>query len=59
MNKKELLFYEAYEAFYAMTKESKAFKNFSIDAFGEDFTGNFGQFRCENMLYMTIISQNS
>ncbi len=42
MNKKELLFYEAYEAFYAMTKESKAFKNFSIDAFGEDFTGNFG-----------------
>ena len=38
MNKKELLFYEAYEAFYAMTKESKAFKNFCIDAFGEDFS---------------------
>ena len=38
MNKKELLFYDAYEVFYAMTKESNAFKAFCIDAFGEDFS---------------------
>ena len=38
MNKKELLFYDAYEAFYAMAKESKAFQSFCKDAFGEDFS---------------------
>lgn len=38
MDKKDLLFYEAYEAFYAMAKKSKAFQNFCTDAFGEDFS---------------------
>ncbi len=38
MNKKELLFYDAYEAFYTMAKNSKAFQNFCKDAFGEDFS---------------------
>lgn len=38
MNKKDLLFYDAYEAFYAMAKQSKAFQNFCKDAFGEDFS---------------------
>ena len=38
MNKNELLFYDAYEAFYAMAKESKAFQSFCKDAFGEDFS---------------------
>ena len=38
MNKKELLFYDAYEAFYAMAKASTAFQSFCKDAFGEDFS---------------------
>ena len=38
MNKEELLFYDAYEAFYAMAGKSKAFKLFCKDAFGEDFS---------------------
>lgn len=38
MNKKELLFYDAYEAFYAMAKESNAFQSFCKDAFGQDFS---------------------
>lgn len=38
MNKKELLFYDDYEAFYTMTKESNAFRSFCKDAFGEDFS---------------------
>ena len=38
MNKSELLFYDAYEDFYKMAKESKAFKAFCKDAFGEDFS---------------------
>lgn len=38
MNKEELLFYEAYEAFYAMARESRAFQAFCRDAFGEDFS---------------------
>lgn len=38
MNKKELLFYDAYEAFYAMAKKSNAFQAFCRDAFGEDFS---------------------
>ena len=38
MNKSELLFYDAYEAFYAMAKESKAFQSFCKEAFGEDFS---------------------
>ena len=38
MNKKELLFYDAYEAFYAMARKSNAFQSFCKDAFGEDFS---------------------
>ena len=38
MNKKELLFYDAYEAFYAMAKKSNVFQTFCKDAFGEDFS---------------------
>lgn len=36
--KDELLFYDAYEAFYAMAKKSNAFRTFCTDAFGEDFS---------------------
>ncbi len=38
MSKKDLLFYDAYEAFYAMAKKSAAFHAFCQDAFGEDFS---------------------
>lgn len=38
MNKKELLFYNEYEEFYAMVRKSNAFKLFCQDAFGEDFS---------------------
>lgn len=38
MNKNELLFYDAYEAFYAMANESIAFQSFCRDSFGEDFS---------------------
>ena len=38
MNKNELLFYDAYEAFYTMAKKSKAFQAFCKDTFGEDFS---------------------
>ena len=38
MDKKELLFYDAYEAFYAMAKTSRAFRAFCRDAFGADFS---------------------
>ncbi len=38
MKKKDLLFYDAYEAFYAMAEKSNAFQAFCKDAFGEDFS---------------------
>jgi len=38
MERKNLLFYDAYEQFYAMTAESKAFKAYCEDAFGADFS---------------------
>lgn len=38
MNKKELLFYDAYEDFYTMARKSNAFQAFCRDAFGEDFS---------------------
>lgn len=38
MNRKELLFYDAYEAFYTMAGRSNAFRTFCRDAFGEDFS---------------------
>ena len=38
MDKKDLLFYDAYEEFYAMARESNAFQSFCKDAFDEDFS---------------------
>lgn len=38
MNKRELLFYDAYEEFYTMAGKSRAFQAFCKDAFGEDFS---------------------
>ncbi len=38
MDKKNLLFYDAYEEFYAMAQKSNAFKAFCKDAFGEDLS---------------------
>lgn len=38
MNKKDLMFYEEYESFYAMAEQSGAFRHFCKDAFGEDFS---------------------
>lgn len=38
MNKSDLLFYDAYEAFYKMAGESEAFGLFCKEAFGEDFS---------------------
>lgn len=36
--KEDLLFYDAYEEFYQMTGDSKAFSEFCKEAFGEDFS---------------------
>lgn len=38
MEKKDLLFYDEYEAFYAMAGGSEAFRSFCKDAFGADFS---------------------
>lgn len=38
MDKKNLLFYDAYEDFYAMAETSDAFRAYCRDAFGEDFS---------------------
>lgn len=38
INKPDLLFYDAYEEFYKMARESQAFQAFCKDAFGEDFS---------------------
>ena len=38
MKREELLFYNAYEDFYAMAEASAAFRAFCKDAFGEDFS---------------------
>lgn len=38
MDKKEYLFYDAYEEFYNMASHSKAFQSFCEEAFGEDFS---------------------
>ncbi len=38
MNKRELLFYDAYEDFYTMAESSRVFQAYCIDAFGEDFS---------------------
>ncbi len=55
MNKKELLFYDAYEAFYAMAEKSKAFQAFCKDAFGEDFSQDgFSNIEQINMILQYI-----
>lgn len=38
MGKGDLLFFDAYEEFYSMAEQSKAFQIFCKDAFGEDFS---------------------
>lgn len=38
MQKNELLFYDAYEDFYTMAKDSAAFRAYCRDAFGADFS---------------------
>ena len=38
MNNSDLLYYNEYEQFYKMAGDSKAFKAFCMDAFGEDFS---------------------
>lgn len=38
MDKKDLLFYDAYEDFYAMAETSDAFRAYCKDAFGEDLS---------------------
>jgi len=58
MQKKELLFYEAYQAFYAMAKKSNAFQSFCKDAFGEDFSQDgFSNIEQINMI-LQYIPQN-
>jgi len=37
-NPKDLLFYDAYESFYAMADQSSAFRSYCKEAFGEDFS---------------------
>lgn len=40
MDRQDLLFYDAYEAFYAMAGRSEAFRAFCAEAFGADFSQN-------------------
>ena len=51
-SRKELLFYDAYEAFYAMADRSMAFHSFCKEAFGEDFSQDgFSDIAQINMLF--------
>ncbi|MGN1132427.1 MAG: class I SAM-dependent methyltransferase [Ruminococcus sp.] len=60
MNKKELLFYDAYEAFYAMAKKSNAFQSFCKDAFGEDFSQDgFSDIEQVDMILQYIPQKNN
>ena len=55
MDKKELLFYDAYEAFYGMAKKSNAFQKFCKDAFGEDFSQDgFSNIEQINMILQLV-----
>lgn len=55
MSKKELLFYDAYEAFYTMAEKSKAFQAFCKEAFGEDFSQDgFSNIEQVNMILQYI-----
>ena len=58
MNKNELLFYDAYEAFYAMAKESNAFQSFCKDAFGEDFSQDGFSNKAQVDMILQYIPQN-
>lgn len=58
MNKKELLFYDAYESFYAMAKGSNAFRSFCKDAFGEDFSQDGFSNREQVDMILQYIPQN-
>ena len=58
MNKREFLFYDAYEAFYAMAKESNAFHPFCKDAFGEDFSQDGFSNKEQIDMILQYISQN-
>lgn len=59
MDKKELLFYDAYEAFYAMARESQAFQAFCRDAFGEDFSQDGFSDRAQVDLILPYIPQGT
>ena len=49
--KNDLLFYSAYEEFYAMAKDSNAFRLFCKEAFGEDFSQDgFSDIKQINMI---------
>lgn len=51
MVKKDLLFYDEYEAFYRMTKTSAAFRAYCIDAFGDDLSQDgFGNMEQVDMI---------
>lgn len=55
MDKKDLLFYDAYEEFYTMAQKSNAFKAFCKDAFGEDFSQDgFSNIKQINMILKYI-----
>ncbi len=55
MNRKDLLFYDAYEAFYTMAEKSNAFRAFCKDAFGEDFSQDgFSNIEQINMILQYI-----
>ncbi len=55
MDKKGLLFYEAYEAFYTMAGKSDAFQSFCKNAFGEDFSQDgFSNIEQVNMILQYI-----
>ena len=55
MNKKDLLFYDAYEEFYTMAGKSKAFQEFCVDGFGEDFSQDgFSNIEQINMILQYI-----
>ena len=60
MNKKDLLFYDAYEEFYLMAEKSRAFQLFCAEAFGEDFSQDgFSDIRQVNMILPFIAGENA
>jgi len=60
MNKEELFFHDAYEAFYTMTDTSATFQAFCKDAFGEDFSQDgFSDIRQIEMIMQYIPRQEN